>query len=82
MIPRQLEMREVVPGNETESLILKHLSHEPIHIDEVCRTAALPIATVSSTLAMMELKGLVRQMSGMNYVLSREARADYRPGAN
>jgi hypothetical protein len=28
-------------------------------------------ATVSSTLAMMELKGIVRQMGGMNYILAR-----------
>ena len=81
MIPRQMEMRELVPENETESLIMRHLSHEPIHIDEVCRSSSLPIATVSSTLAMMELKGIVRQMGGMNYILAREARAGYL-GAN
>ena len=82
MIPRQMEMRELVPENETESLIIKHLSHEPVHIDEVCRSSCLPIATVSSTLAMMELKGIVRQMGGMNYILAREARASYQLGAN
>ena len=82
MIPRQIEMRELVPQNETESLILKHLSYEPTHIDKVCRSSCLPIATVSSTLAMMELKGIVRQMGGMNYILSREARNSYRVGAN
>ena len=70
MIPRQLEMREIVPENETESLIMKYLSHEPTHIDEVCRSSSLPIATVSSTLAMMELKGIVRQTGGMNYILA------------
>ena len=82
MIPRQMEMRELVPENETESLIIKHLSHEPVHIDEVCRSSCLPIATVSSTLAMMELKGIVRQTGGMNYILAREARAIYQLGAN
>jgi DNA processing protein len=82
MIPRQLEMREVVPENEIESLILKYLSHEPTHIDEVCRSSCLPIATVSSTLAMMELKGIVRQMGGMNYIRAREARTGYQLGAN
>jgi DNA processing protein len=38
----------------------------------------LPISQVSSTLALMELKGMVRQVGGMNYVIAREARADYR----
>jgi hypothetical protein len=27
---------------------------------------------------MMELKGLVRQVGGMNYIAAREARAEYR----
>ena len=71
MIPQQLEMRELVPADETESLLLKHLRNEPIHIDEVCRRSQLPIATVSSTLAMMELKGMVRHLGGMNYTLAR-----------
>jgi DNA processing protein len=71
MIPKQLEMKEVVPTDETESLLLQCLSHEPIHIDEVCHSARLPIATVSSTLAVMELKGLVRQLGGMNYAIAR-----------
>jgi DNA processing protein len=49
-----------------------------VHVDEIGREAGLPIATVSSTLAMMELKGMVRQVGGMNYVLAREERAEYR----
>jgi hypothetical protein len=28
-------------------------------------------------LAMMELKGMVRQVGGMNYVLARESRVEY-----
>ena len=62
----------------TESLLLQHLSTEPIHIDEVCRGSGLPIATVSSTMAVMEIKGLVKQVGNMNYVLSRETRESYK----
>jgi DNA processing protein len=75
---RQMEMREVLPESETESVLLKQLSAEPSHIDEVCRRSGLPAATVSGTLAMMELKGLVRQVGTMNYVLARELRQEYR----
>ena len=32
----------------------------------------MPIAIVTSTLAMLELKGLVRQVGRMNYVRTRE----------
>ncbi|MBI2906558.1 MAG: DNA-protecting protein DprA [Chloroflexi bacterium] len=79
-VARQLEMKEVVPANDLESELLKHLSPEPTHIDEVGRKASLPIATISSTLAIMELKGMVRQVGGMNYILLRESAAEYHIG--
>lgn len=77
-VARQIEMREILPETETESLLIKQLSAEPAHIDEVCRKSGLPAATVSSTLAMMELKGLVKQVGTMNYALSREMRQEYK----
>ncbi len=77
-VARQIEMREILPESETESIILQQLSAEPVHVDEVCRSSGLSAAAVSGTLAMMELKGLVKQVSSMNYVLAREARQEYR----
>lgn len=77
MVAQQLEMKELLPASDLESQVLRQLSPEPTHIDEVCRRSLLPISLVSSTLAMMELKGMVRQVGGMNYVLAREARAEY-----
>ena len=77
-VAHQIEIKEVIPASDTESLLLKQLSAEPTHIDEVCRSSGLPISTVSSTLAMMELKGLVKQMGAMHYVLAREVREEYR----
>jgi DNA processing protein len=77
-VARQMEMKELLPASDTESLLLKQLSAEPTHIDEVCRSSGLPVSTVSSTLAMMELKGLVKQMGPMSYILAREAREEYR----
>jgi len=46
-------------------------------VDEIARDLALPIAEVSSTLALMELKGMVRQVGGMHYVLARESGVPY-----
>jgi len=77
-VARQIEMREVLPESEAESLLLKQLGAEPAHIDEVCRKSGLSAAEVSGTLAMMELKGLVKQVGTMNYVLARELRQEYR----
>jgi DNA processing protein len=77
MVPQQIEMKETIPATDTEAALLRHISREPAHIDEVCRNSGLPIATVSSVLAMLELKGLVRQMGPMSYVRAREAQASY-----
>ena len=72
MVPHQIEMQELMPATDTESDLLRHISKEPIHIDEVCRQSGLPVSTVSSILAMMELKGLIKQMGPMAYVRARE----------
>ena len=77
-VARQMEMKEVIPASEAESLLLKHLGVEPTHIDEICRSSGLSAAAVSSTLAMMELKGMVKQLGPMSYTLAREVREVYR----
>ncbi len=77
-VAHQIEMKEIIPASETESLLMKQMGAEPVHIDELCRLSGLPVSTVSSTLAMMELKGLVKQVGAMNYSLAREAREEYR----
>ena len=77
-VAHQIEMKEIIPSSDTEALLLKQLSAEPTHIDEVCRSSGLPVSTVSSTLTLMELKGMVKQVGNMNYVLAREVREAYR----
>lgn len=71
MVPQQMEMTELIPADETEARLLRRLSSQPRHIDEVRRESGLPIAVVSSALAMLELKGMVRQVGRMNYVRVR-----------
>jgi DNA processing protein len=70
MAAEQLEMREFLAANEIESLVLRQLGSEPSHIDEICRCSGLAMPQVSSTLAMLELKGAARQVGNMNYVLA------------
>lgn len=64
----QIEMAALFPVNDDESKVLYHLSQEPTHIDDIIRGSGMTISVVSSLLAMMELRGLVRQVGGMNYV--------------
>ncbi len=70
MVPQQREMRELLPENEAEASLLKLLSAsgEAQHIDDLCRASGLPVATVSGTLVMLELKGLVMLVGPMTYV--------------
>jgi DNA processing protein len=70
MAVQQGEMRQALPETPQEQRLLDLLSREPVHIDEVVRSTGLPTNEVSATLGMMELKGLVRQVGGMNYVLA------------
>jgi DNA processing protein len=72
MVPEQTAVQRVMPDSAEEALLLSQLTHQPVHIDQLTRQAGLPSAQVSSTLTLMELKGMVRQVGGMNYVLGRE----------
>lgn len=78
MVAQQSEARAILPENDLEARLLQLISNLPTHMDELCRQVRLPIHQVSSTLAMMELKGMVRQVGGMNYVLAREQSVPYR----
>ena len=65
-------VRVALPSDPVESKLYQLLSHEPKHVDEIRAQANMPIETVSATLVMMELKGMVRQVGGMSYVAVRE----------
>jgi len=67
-----------LPGDPVEACLMQVLESEPRHVDEICAQSGLPIEQVSATLTVMELKGMVRQVGGMNFSLIRENLADYR----
>ncbi|GAB4540955.1 MAG: DNA-processing protein DprA [Anaerolineales bacterium] len=70
--------RKALPGDETEAKLLSVLSLNPLHVDEIRNLTGLPIEKVSATLALMELKGMARQLGGMNYVSVHEAQGNYK----
>ncbi len=76
-VTEQRQVRKTLPGDEFEQKLLGVLSHEPLHMDEIRHQSGLPMERVSSTLVMMELKGLVRQVGGNQYVAIREEQAEY-----
>jgi DNA processing protein len=50
-----------------ESVVCQALDGEPRHVDDLARTLGIGSGTVSATLAMLELKGLARQVGSMLY---------------
>lgn len=78
MVGAQLDFGRAMPATDPdERALMAALSREPRHVDDIVRASGLAAATVSGTLAMLELKGLVRDLGGMQYVRLREDVADY-----
>jgi len=67
LLPQQLIMREVLPANETEAIVLKFLRETNGHVDDLSRELAMPASEISSVLMMMEIKGLVKNLGSMTY---------------
>jgi DNA processing protein len=80
-VSQQRAVRSALPKDEVESKLLSILSKEPLHVDDIRAQAEMPIEKVSATLALMELKGMVRQVGGMQYVAVRDEMGDYIYGA-
>jgi DNA processing protein len=60
---------KIVPGSPVEARLLAALSADPLHVDDLARLCDLPIAQITSTLTIMELKGLARKVGPMQYCL-------------
>lgn len=60
----------IAPTGELETKLLGYLSLDPLHIDDLARLCGLPITTVTSTLTLLELKGLARSVGHMQYSLT------------
>lgn len=66
-----IENKKVIPESAEEELILKQLSYEPLHVDEIKNLTKLDTSIINSTLTIMEMKGIIKNLGGMNYVLAR-----------
>lgn len=51
-----------------EQTVLSAMGAASVHIDEITRVTQLPIGKVSSLLVMLELKGVVQQLPGKQFV--------------
>lgn len=76
-VGEQKVARKILPADEVEAQLMDLLGREPLHVDEIRHQSGLPVEKVSAALVMMELKGLVRQVGGMQYVAVREVQSGY-----
>lgn len=80
MAAEQAVAQVVLPETAEEAALISQLSSQPIHVDELGRLTGMPMSLISSTLTMMELKGMVQQVGGMNYIRLREEGPIYNAG--
>lgn len=71
VISSYIDNKKIIPTTPEEKLIIEHLSHEPIHIDELVRLTKQNISAINSTLTMMEMKGMIKNLGGTQYILSK-----------
>ena len=73
----QRAARRHLPVDEIERQVMDALGSEPLHVDDIRGHTGLPVEKVSAALVMMELKGMVRQVGGMQYIAVREVQSGY-----
>lgn len=64
-------------ASDQEALLLQNMDGEPQHVDEISRRTGLAVTDVTSTLAVLELRGLATQVGRMNYIRARKAPGGY-----
>lgn len=65
-----IKSKKITPENKEEEKIISELSYEPIHIDELVRLSGLSTSELSSTLTLMEMRGVIKNFGNMKYALS------------
>lgn len=53
--------------NADERAIMELLARESLHVDEIVKNSTLPTSAVNATLAILEVRGLVKNLGGMRY---------------
>ena len=78
VVAQQYELPlDIGTEDEDETDLLQYLNEQPLHIDDIRRSASLPITAVSSMLSMLEIKGKVKQVGCMHYIRMQEKTAIY-----
>ncbi len=63
--------KKIVPDTPAEAALMNHLTRDPSHVDALTKASGLTSSEVNSTLTIMEMKGIVRNIGNMQYVVAR-----------
>ena len=77
MVAEHRSARVTLPSDAVEAQLFETLVAEPLHVDEITNRTGIPVEKVTATLALMELKGMIRQVGSMQYIALRETREIY-----
>ncbi|MFH1375203.1 MAG: DNA-processing protein DprA [Patescibacteria group bacterium] len=67
-LPEKIQIRKVVADTAEESKMLEVLTKTSTHIDELVRQSSLSAGEVGSVLSLLEMKGLAKNLGGMQWV--------------
>ncbi len=67
-INNYIKTKSILPQTAEEEKIYNLLADRNLHINELIRLSGLPTKTVASTLSVMEIKGMVKHLGGMEYM--------------
>ena len=59
-------------STQEDKIILGLITNEALHIDEIVRKSGLPLSKVSSSIVLLELKGMVLETAPQTYQKTRE----------
>ncbi|XOU93999.1 MAG: DNA-processing protein DprA [Candidatus Kerfeldbacteria bacterium] len=67
-IQKYKETQQALPKNSEEKILYEIITKSPIHIDEIIQQCKLQISIINATLTIMEMKGLIKNLGGGNFI--------------
>jgi DNA processing protein len=67
----QLGLTDLLAPSDLERDVLQALADEPLGGDDLARALGRPAGEIASALTLLELKGRIRQLGAMNYLVRR-----------
>lgn len=63
--------KKLIGETKEEQIILNQLSTQPIHANQITKASGLPSSKIASTLIILEMKGMIKNLGANQYVLRK-----------